>query len=152
MKFDQQKLADIWGELTPLLQSHWKEIAHYQDIPLDVDVDRYNAIEESGSLKLFTVRSDSGQLIGYAAYFLNYNLHYKTSLQAIQDVIYIDPSHRGIGREFIMACDRALQKLGVQAVYHHVKSKHNFGPMLERLGYEEIDRIFAKRLDGPERV
>jgi hypothetical protein len=100
-----------------------------------------------GTLRTFTARDADGVLTGYCVFFVRHNIHYASSLQASQDVIYIDPERRGFGAEFILWCDQQLKEEGVQAVYHHVKQAHNFGPLLERFGYECVDLIYARRLD-----
>lgn len=136
-------------ELKPLLEKHYLEIAHYQDIPLNPNFDQYLKLEEIGMLRCFTCRSDDGKLLGYAIFFVKHNLHYQSSLQAVQDIIFIDPSCRnaGFGAKFITFCDDKLKAESVQAVYHHVKEAHNFGPLLERIGYKLVDLIYARRLD-----
>ena len=75
------------------------------------------------------------------------NLHYKQSLQAQQDLLFIDSEYRGRGMIFIKWCDDQLRTLGVQVVRHHIKLAHNWGKGLERLGYEAEDVIYSKRLD-----
>ncbi len=145
--FATESFAKAKLDIRPLLEKHWKEVAHYQDIPLDVDWARYAALDEVGILKIFTARSDMGQLLGYAIFVVQTNMHYRKSLQAMQDVLFISEQHRGFGRKFIEWCDDQLRDDGVQAVYHHVKVSHNFGPLLERMGYELIDRIYGRRLD-----
>lgn len=144
--FQKESVAQVIGEIEPLLHKHWHEIAHYKDIPLNPDWSRYIQVEEAGALRVFTVRKNE-KLIGYCVYLLNKNMHYKDSLQALQDILFIDPEHRGGGMKFLKWCDEQLRLEGVQAVYQHIKLKHNFGPMLERLGYELVDLIYAKRLD-----
>jgi GNAT superfamily N-acetyltransferase len=139
--------AEFFEEIRPLIFAHYKEIAHFQDIPLDPDFDLYSAVDKSGHLRIFTAREDDGHLIGYAVFFVRANIHYKSSIQAVQDIIYVDKERRGFGHKFILWCDGQLRDEGVQAVYHHVKNEHNFGPMLERLGYKLVDLIFTKRLD-----
>ena len=137
----------LWDEAMPLLIAHWKEIAHYPDIPLDPDRDQYLVLEDAGVIRCFTARDD-GKLVGYAVFFVRPALHYASSVQAYQDVLYLDPSVRGgTGYRFIRFCDEQLAKSAIQVVYHHVKQRHNFGPLLERLGYELVDLIFARRLD-----
>lgn len=156
-------------EMMPLLREHWKEVAHYQDIPLDVDVETYLAAEASGVVRCYTARirseppgvpvmvvSRSGQrqcadgdLVGYAVYFVRPNPHYVGSIQAAQDVLYLHPSVRGgTGYKFIAWCDEQLRAEGTQVVLHHVKLAHDFGRLLLRQGYEAIETIYAKRLDG----
>lgn len=151
MQFSSESLnSSLIEELTPLLTKHYREIAHFQDIELDPNWARYLQMSEAGGLRVFTARDESKTLVGYAAFFVSFNLHYQGSKQAAQDVIYIEKSTRGrgIGKAFIKFCDDSLRVEGVQAVYHHIKEKHNFGPMLETMGYELVDLIYAKRLDA----
>lgn len=147
MKFQREMGYDIYEEMKPLLELHFKEISANQDIALDPDWDGYTATEKAGCLRTFTARNDDGKLIAYAVFFVRHNLHYKNSFQAVQDVLYVDPATRGFGAKFIIWCDRQLKDEGVQVVYHHVKKAHNFGPLLERMNYKLVDLIFAKRLD-----
>ncbi|SRR5258708_3509634 len=147
MKFSQENLADVLEEMKPLIQRHYDEIAHYKDIVLDPDYDQYLKVAAAGIIRLYCARTQDGILVGYAVFFIKYNFHYKTSLQALQDIIFVDKERRGLGFMFIKYCDKKLTEEGVQLVYHHVKSKHNFGPALERIGYELVDLIYAKRLD-----
>ena len=137
--------ADLMAELMPLFELHYLEIAHYKDIPLEIDVARYLAIEAQNALRFYVARV-AGKSVGYAIYIVNYNLHYMGSLQAAQDVIFIEPVQRGFGQQFIQWCDDRLHDDGVQVVAHHIKAAHNFGPMLERMGYELVDLIYSRRL------
>jgi hypothetical protein len=133
-------------DITPLLRQHFKEISHYQDILLNPDFDHYLEAEKFGALRCYTARANDS-LIGYCIFFIKNNPHYKSSKQAIQDVLYVDPRERGFGMKFISWCDSELKKEGVQVVYHHVKMAHDFGPALEKQGYEFIEKIYGKRLD-----
>lgn len=146
MNFARETLDTCLNEAKPLLIDHWKEIAQYDDILLDVDTERYYNLERSGFLRIYTARKD-GLLVGYAVFVVNTHPHYKNSLQAMQDIIFIHPSHRGTGGKFILWCDRQLKDEGVQVVFHHIKAKHDWGKMLERFGYELIDKIYGRRLD-----
>lgn len=138
---------DLLSEMLPLLVEHWKEVAHFPDIPLNPDFSMYKACERQGILRCYTARKD-GVLIGYAIFFVRPNAHYQTSLQANQDIVFISKEARGrTGMKLIQFCDEQLKAEGVQAVYQHVKVAHNFGPMLERMGYELVDLIYARRLD-----
>lgn len=146
--FAREPLTDaLWADAMPLLVAHWGEVAHYPDIPLEPDVAMYRAAEANGAVRCFTAR-DGEQVVGYALFFVRANPHYASSVQAVQDVLYLAPQVRGgTGYKFIRWCDEQLKAEGVQAVYQHVKSAHDFGKLLERQGYELVDYIFAKRLD-----
>lgn len=148
MNFAREKFDDaLIRDVEPLLLLHYKEIAHYQDIELSPNFEQYKQAEAAGLMRVYTARDEANTLTAYAVFFVKHNLHYQKSLQAAQDVIFVDPARRGFGAKFIAYCDEQLKLEGVQAVYHHVKQAHNFGPLLEKQGYQLIDLIYAKRLD-----
>lgn len=163
LRLARETLSESFPDAVPLLRQHWREIAHYQDIPLDVDIDIYAAAERNGALRIFTVRDVVDQyddemggnikiarLIGYAVFFVRHNPHYKSSLQAVQDVIYVDPKARGrfVGVRLLRYCEHELAAEGVQVIMHHTKVDHPMlGKLLARSGYEQVDVIWAKRLD-----
>lgn len=150
MNFKRERAQDVWQEMMPLMQKHWEEIAHYKDIPLDPDLETYFKMEDAGILRVFTAREDDGKLVGYAVYFIKHNLHYKSSLQALQDIIYVDPSKRGIfSPKFILWTEMQLASYGVQVVCQHIKvaTPHTI-EFFHKLGYSDIDLILGKRLDG----
>lgn len=144
--YQSERLQDIWDEIFPILKDHYKEIAHYQDIKLEPNVREYFILEDLRIIKVFTAREEN-ELIGYNIFFIRHNMHYKSSLQALNDVIYIKKDKRGFGKEFIKWCDEELKKLGVQVVFHHIKNEHNWGKVLEKMDYKLIDLIYGKRLD-----
>lgn len=104
-------------------------------------------MENDGNFVFFTAR-DKNNIVGYVAFFINPNMHYMTSLQAVQDVLYVLPEYRGqgLGERLIQASDGYLRDRGVDMVYHHVKTYKEFGPLLERNGYTHLENIYAKRL------
>lgn len=138
--------AALFSEMLPLLQLHQEELAHYKDIELEPNFAQYEALENAGVLKVFTVRDEKWALIGYCVYFVSRHLHYTSTLQASQDLIFIHPDKRGFGSKFIKWIDEQLRADGVQVVYQHIKAKKNFGPMLERQGYELCDLVYTKRI------
>lgn len=155
--------AEFMAEAWPLLEKHRREVARYQDIELNPDMAVYQAAVNAGIVRLFTARHYfpaplkeapdmymAGQrLVGYALFFVRPNPHYAQSVQAVQDVIFLDKSMRGVdGWQFIKYCDHALAAEGVDVIYHHVKAKHNFGHILERMGYELVDHIYARRVNS----
>ena len=146
--YARERAWELWEEILPLLQLHWQEIARYHDIKLNPDVAMYNKLDEAGKFVIYTAR-DNGELVGYAAYFLNHNMHYRDSFQAVQDVLFLHPDYRNgfTGIRLIKYADQQLQELGVQLVMHHVKLKNDFGMILQRMGYQPIETIWGRRLD-----
>lgn len=144
--FNIENLGNILGELKPLLNIHHEEISHYKDIEFEPDFETYLSLQKINAIVLFTARVD-GVLVGYNIYFVRPSLHYKKSVAAVQDVVFIHPEFRGFGRDFFNYCDSNLKQMKVQVTYSHMKAKNSFGKMLEKLGYELMDLVYAKRLD-----
>lgn len=149
MIYQEESIQKLWPELMPLLQQHFEEISANQDIPLNPDIDRYNHMDELGMIRVYTAREDDGTLVGYGAFFVHSNMHYVDSFQAVQDVLFLRKDKRlGMtGVKLIKYAEKMLRAEKVQIVYHHVKTAHNFGPILKRLGYNHIENIHSKRLD-----
>jgi len=148
MQIKREKISTLWREVFPLLVEHFKEISANQDIPLQPNIRMYNKLEKMGMFRAYVARID-GELVGYAAYIVNPNMHYQQSLQAVQDVLFLRKEYRKgfAGIRLIKYADEQLLSEGVQIVYHHVKVANDFGPVLERLGYRWIEKIYSKRLD-----
>lgn len=147
MVFSEESLSSSLEEAKPLLQKHWEEISYYKDITLNPDYDAYSKLESMGCLKVFIARDTDHKMAGYAVFMIRNHLHYKQSLMAVQDIVFMDPERRGMGLLFIKWCDNRLRDIGIQVVSHHIKASHNFGPAMEKLGYELQDLIYTKRLD-----
>ncbi len=141
-----EKFADIQDDLEVLSKLHYDEVAPYNDIPLNVNWERFIKLNEMDVLKCYGARKNT-KLVGYALFFINYSMEYSSSLQASLNNIFIHPDFRGEGLDFISWCDEQLKGIGVQVVYHHVKVKKNYGKALERLGYEKMNIDYSKRLD-----
>lgn len=146
IEFGRDQFEIIIHDAKDLIKNHFSETEYYSDIPFELDENIYLRNQINGNLICFSARQNK-KIIGYAMFMVSTNLHCKNSRQAYQDNIYIDPEKRGFGMKFINWCDEELKKLGVQVVYHCVTQKVNFGPALERHGYELIDFVYGKRLD-----
>lgn len=143
---------ELVKELEPILEAHYLEIAAYLDIPLKPDFNSYWEAERLGILRLYIVRK-YGEAIGYNVVFMRKNMHYSTSAQAAQDILYVMAEHRqeGIGRELVRFSNRQLAAEGVQVLAHHVKAKHPaLGHILETEGFELQEYVYTIRLDKQE--
>lgn len=137
-------------EASELLKEHWRELATYQDIPLEIDESQYRFLEQQGHLMIVTMRV-ADRLCGYAVFIIAPNPHYAGSLQAKEDIVYIAPAVRrlGLGRNLIRESEVLLRAAGVQVVHHAVKLTHPaLGKLLVEEGYQAIEILHCKRLDG----
>ena len=107
-----------------------------------------HAAGAAGRLRVFTAREGT-QLVGYAVYLLAHAPHYRSSLQASHDLLYLKPESRGSGLEFILWCAEQLKREGVQVVQEHVKPGYEkLAEALVARGYEKLETVYVRRLDG----
>lgn len=135
-------------EIKPLIKLHWQEIAlDKESIPLDPDWDEYDRLASKDQLHLLTARNGS-ELIGYYVGIVRPHLHYKSTLMAFNDVMYIKPEHRQgmVGIRLLKEIEKTLKDRGVKKMFMNTKEHHNFGVILERLGYKKSESIFIKSI------
>lgn len=146
-------LEDGWEDLQA---AHWEEISQDPDlIPLAMDWDRYRALEKIGNFKTLALYR-SGFLVGYNCFFIQPHIHYRTTLHATNDIIYVDPGSRGYGVSLIREAEKRLKELGVVKVMYHMKLnrfidtarplKRTAGDLLEKMSYKHEENCYTKIL------
>lgn len=146
--YQQEFLDDVRDSAASLLVEHWKEVALNKDIiPLDPDWDAYEKLEGEGKLRIFTVR-DSSLLVGYFVVIVDTHIHYKSTLFATNDLIYLRPSSREgfVAARLIRFAEKCLRADDVTVLMINTKDHRPFDPLLIRGGYELFDRVYGKRL------
>jgi hypothetical protein len=148
--FAVERWATYYPDAIPLWPLHWKEVALTQaEIPLDMDVDRYAALDEAGILHIVTGR-DAGRLIAYHTSLIMGHLHYKSTLHALADLYWVHPLWRRgtIALKLFGTAHRALKERGVVKVLSG--SKLHSGLDMTRLftymGYDLAEKSFTKLL------
>jgi|TARA_R110000868_G_scaffold408968_1_gene693537 GNAT superfamily N-acetyltransferase len=129
-----------------LLKSHWEEIAlNKGKIALNPDWDVYQTLEDSGKLKIFTVRDDD-KLIGYFVVLVGTGLHYKDHVFAVNDVLYLDQDCRKgrTGLKLIKFSEQCLKDDGVSVLSVNTKVHRPFDSLMEYLGFNLVERVYSK--------
>lgn len=144
-----EKMTTCLDDIKPLFHDHWLEIAGNKDtIPLDPDFDRYQILEDQEMLRIFTVR-DEGKLVGYFISFIAPNLHYKTTIYALNDVLYVDPDYRAgtvAYRMFNGAMKDLKDNCNVDMLVIHMKVKFEFRKLLKSLGFTRVEENWERLL------
>lgn len=172
VKFAQESWAMAVDEMKPLFEAHWREVATDLTIPLEPDYARYQGLDDANCLRVYTVRArqtvrwtfpghgfveqeeyagthEESPIVGYVIFFVAPHAHYKSSLQAYGDVIFLDPEFRRgtIARELIRFAEESLGAMGVQVVRYHVKVAHPaLGVVLQRMHYAHTEDGYEKRI------
>jgi len=148
IEYKQEFLCTCLDDFKPMLEEHWKEVALHQDsIKLDPDYDQYYRLEEEGALRCFTARDDEDTPIGYVVFFLRPHMHYKDTLWAYMDILYVDPNHRGakVPINLIKFAEQCLERDGIDVVMLGTKLHKDFGRLLKFLGYTPVETFYGKR-------
>lgn len=133
------------GELKPLLPHHWAEIAIFTDrMPLDPDYGAYLAADACGELTYVTARED-GRLIGYTLFWVKPHLHYRSTLTATMDLIYLWPDHRmnGTGRMMGQTLMDELRRRGVGPMWAGSKNHKAIEGFWRSLGLEPAETMLV---------
>jgi hypothetical protein len=151
LSYQKELFIDLMPELPEIFYKHWQDIALDKDkIPLNPAWNEYMRVEANGMLHICTAR-DEGRLIGYVFTLVHPHLHYKQSLTAYTDLMYLRREYtKGFGifryAGLIRHSEKMLRDLGVQKRYLMTKVYHDLTPLFERLGYRFIEKISAKLL------
>ena len=148
MDFAIENLAKVRREIEPLLMEHWNEIALNKDIiTLNPDWREYARLDELNALRIYTARKD-GELMGYFVIMVSRSLHYKDHLFANNDIVFLTkPARKGLtGLKLVKFAIESLKAEGVTKLHINTKTHQPFDPIMERLGFEEIETVFSKIL------
>lgn len=145
MEFAIENIANVRREIEPLLEQHYQEIALNKDvIKLNPDWRAYAQLDAINGLRIYTARKD-GELMGYFVVIVSRSLHYKDHLFANNDVIFLAKSARkGLtGIKLIKYAIESLAAEGITKLHVNTKAHQPFDAILERLNFEEIERVYS---------
>jgi len=148
LKYQQEFLSQVKDECKYLIQLHWDEIALHKDvIRLNPDWEAYQNLEDNHKLRVFTAR-DEGKLVGYFVVLVGTNLHYKDHLFANNDIIYLHGDYRKgfAGVRLIKFAEKCLKDDGVSVLTINTKVHQPFYKLLDRLEFNEVERVYSKYL------
>jgi GNAT superfamily N-acetyltransferase len=140
-----ESFAEHLDELKTILPTHHAELALFKDkMPLDPQFDLYIARERAGELLFVTLREDAA-LVGYWISFIAPGLHYRSTLTATMDILYVHPDHRGNGGGFKLAdvVKAELVRRGVKVWWAGSKNHKEIAWFLERLGMAKAEEYFV---------
>lgn len=140
---------DFIQEAWDMMNTHWKEVGVFQDkMEFFPDLMAYEALHNEGYLRNFTARKD-GMLIGYNVFTVNYHPHYAKTKVADNDIIYISKEHRKgtTGIRLMDYAEKELKKEGINLIMMRTKKEHDFGKILLRKGFMEVETVYGKYLE-----
>lgn len=146
--FQEEPFAKFFKDGQALFVQHHKELALNQEkIEMEMDEQKYQALEDAKILFVLTVR-DQGYLIGYLVAFIMPHMHYKSAgLMALTDMYFIRPlSRRGAGARMFIEFEKRMKARGVVQIMTSCKKHQDHSQLLEKLGWNNTDFTFTKVL------
>lgn len=147
---EEEFTEELAWEAMPMTTDNYEEVRQPNDPDYDLNIPLYSHMAQLGNLLVVTARVD-GELVGYTMFVVAHDPHSQDDLQANQDVLFVRQGSRktmlGAGLGLIDKAEELLKARGVKVVYQHVKVYKDYSPMLERLGYDFVEKIYKKRLD-----
>jgi len=129
-----------------LAQEHYNEIGAMKSaVPLNIFADAYFELEKVGALRVFTVR-DNEELVGYALFLIQPQLHHMHTKLAHNLAVYLKPSHRGgtVGYRLLRDCTKLLEKEAPVQVVWGVTVLKDYSRALMKLGYIPLETMYGK--------
>lgn len=147
--FAREILFEVVEDAQPLLELHYEELARHKDrVKLAPMWEKYAQLEASdaNALQIFTARTDRGELVGYASFFVQPHLHFRDLFPAINDLVFVHPAHRnGTGVALLRHCEREL-KAFAQDIVFRAQPGTALDRLLPRIGYEHEENVWRKAL------
>ena len=145
MRFCREPVSDLIKDGMELFRANALETSDDPNQPIKINTERYTKLEGAGRLVAFTARDKDDDLVGYSVVILNEHPHKVDSIQSFQDVMYMEPCHRGkYSMELMDYTSSQLKELGVDYYYFPVKMKNALGKLLERKGFKKTEEIYLR--------
>lgn len=144
--FQKEWFLTLMPELPTLFLEHYEEIAlDKEHMVLNPGWKQYVNLETAGVLHILTAR-DEGKLIGYHFNLCYPHLHYSDVLCSFSDMFFMLPLYRKgyTGVNMFIANEKMLKELGVKKMFVMTKVHKDMRPVMKRLKYKFIERIFSK--------
>lgn len=136
------------AELAPLYRAHHAEMRErLASVGLRIadpspDLARYERAEQDGTVVHIAARVD-GEPVGYANFFVSRSLHHDET-EAVEDMVYVAPQHRGrIGRKLIDAMKAEAKRRGARWLMAGTTTDPRAAKLYERLGFTPVSTILA---------
>jgi GNAT superfamily N-acetyltransferase len=144
-KFARELWSEVRDEALPVMHDHWAEVGY--PYPLDLNEGMMRSLEGSDTLRLYSVRSEDGELLGYAGFMFFPHLTNENMISATELGVFLKEQHRHgrIAMQLLDYSDEQLEKDGASIIYYAAPvSNLGFGRLLEKRGFTKTDELFIK--------
>ena len=132
-------------EANDLILKNWEDTG-LEDLELDPDWSSYDVLYQAGCFGVYTAR-ENNVLVGYLGVLARNHLHYKGSVFASNDVLFLDKDYRkGLAGYFLIKYSlEDLKKKGVDVFLFNSTVEKPYDPILKKLGFKHHENIYIKK-------
>lgn len=141
-QFSIESGSENLTEMFPLYAAHYQEMRDrltrdgIETSPFKPRVDAYIAAWESGGLQNYAVRTEAGEVVGYANVYLTNDMH-NGDLIAQEDAIFVLKEHRnGVGRKLVRFILDDLAVRGVKRAHITAMTDLRVAKIWARMGFK----------------
>lgn len=148
MEIKQEFFFQVKEECQKLINSHYREVYPISDLfDFDLDCDTYQKLEDAGLLKIFTARCED-TLAGYLFVVIAPNIHSKGSWIPREEGLFVSEEFRGqsVALRLLKFAEKCLKDDGYIIFLMSDVKKHSVRPLMDKLGYQEIETVYRKVL------
>ncbi len=150
--YQSETLATVLGQVEELLHAHWQEVeaSMHGQRPYVLQKEQYQLFEQLHMLHISTVRTEQGELCGYAVFTLIPCHHKGGDILANLDAFYIKPHVRAkqafVAIRLLREAEKALQERGAKSVQYSSPMSKPCDALYRRLGAQHTESIYHKNL------
>lgn len=149
IEYDRETYDNVITELKPMLEEHQVEVGAYPEIlELDPNWEFYEDAVAQSKIVIFTVRDDN-ILIGYNIFRIAPHMHYRNSIWACMDVLYLEPEYRHseLTIDFCNYCEVYLaEMLDVEVMTYNMPVSAPFKGLMNALFMDEAEHCYTKHI------
>lgn len=119
----RETLYTIRPFIEDMLEAHYQELGNTKLFDLDMDWDRYEAIEKQGNSLYLVALDQEFKCVGYSLNVISPHLHYKQQLVCYNDLLYTQPGSRSaiVGGRLMLATKDYAAEAGAVCMSWHAK-------------------------------
>lgn len=143
----RERWRDVERELLPLMQNAYDALEPLQDVPLNIDCERYAELDDADVLHVLTLR-DGGVLVGQCLVFCTNDLRHKGQKVAQTDHIWLEPQYRGqgIGAAFMRDVVAYVEGLGVLMFAAASRDVLDIRSKWQSVGFAPLETLMIRRM------
>lgn len=147
-KIQREDFNEVKDQVDELTHKNWEDtgLSKY-GIKLNPDWDIYETLNKSYMLGVYTVRKQNN-LVGYLTVVSREHHHYKNTVFASNDILFIEKEHRKglLGYFLVKYAVKDLKNLGADVLLFTSNIDKPYDSILKRLDFQPLEKVFIKKL------